>query len=812
MKRTIILIFLFSIQLSILFSQKETNNWYFGANAGITFNTTPPTALLDGQMNTYEGCSSISDKDGNLLFYTNGITVWDRTHQIMPNGSGLMGHTSAAQSGIAIPKPGDSKKYYLITVPHEGSYEGMRYSIIDMTLNNGLGDVVSSAKNIPMFGLSSEKIAVVRHSNGVFFWIIGRYLEFGKSQTYITFLLDCDGIHVESPIIAEGISTTISENWGYLVASPDGKKLACASEITGIELLDFNNETGEISNPLYLGNMNYAGWDWGHYGVAFSPNSKILYGTNIENWAVAQWDLTAQDIPNSQFYLGDSEGSATVRPNYKGGAMQLGPDGKIYYCHTGNAFLGVINNPNVLGLGCNMQNNAVDLGGRQSRLGLPPFIQSFAPTIKNTTACGSTETQFEVQGGNFLDSIKWLFGDPNSPNSSSTELDPSHDYGQTGTFTVQLIRYFECGGDTITKEITITPPTNDTTYQDVLLCGTTSYTLPDNQLVTQSGVYYAQLQNQSGCDSICVFNITYQADFTAGPDQTICTHYATQLHASPGALNYSWAPSNTLTNPTTADPMAAPFATTTYTVVAMGDGCMFTDTVTIYVSPIPTGTHQLALCQGSTINYGGQSFSSEGTYTVNVSSPLGCDSLLTLVITEIPRPEEPAVSNNLPLECFNDNFIGEIINPDNSLGYNWYFDTTQNIMHTGNDWNIGVNQNITTIYVNADNGACTSSFTAIQIIANQAYPKNFEELIPNVITANNDGTNDEIDFYKIFGKCIEYKVTIINRWGNVVFETKNNGPNFTGKTLKGVKLNEGVYPYIIEYDGKEKHGFIHVLR
>jgi len=68
-----------------MYSQKEANIWYFGENAGLDFNSGVPVALLDGQLNTREGCATISDKNGNLLFYTDGITVWNRSHKIMQN-------------------------------------------------------------------------------------------------------------------------------------------------------------------------------------------------------------------------------------------------------------------------------------------------------------------------------------------------------------------------------------------------------------------------------------------------------------------------------------------------------------------------------------------------------------------------------------------------------------------------------------------------------------------------------------------------------------------------------------------------------
>ena len=69
-----IFILLFFIN-TICYSQKEANIWYFGDKAGLDFNSGSPVVLTDSEMTTNEGCATISDNNGNLLFYTNGITV-----------------------------------------------------------------------------------------------------------------------------------------------------------------------------------------------------------------------------------------------------------------------------------------------------------------------------------------------------------------------------------------------------------------------------------------------------------------------------------------------------------------------------------------------------------------------------------------------------------------------------------------------------------------------------------------------------------------------------------------------------------------
>ncbi|MEP7171344.1 MAG: hypothetical protein ABI855_18390, partial [Bacteroidota bacterium] len=156
--------------IKFLYAQKQANNWYFGYNAGITFNTNPPTMLSGGQLNSAEGCTNISDSNGNLLFYSDGVTVWNSAHAVMQNGTGLLGNFSSTQSGVILPAPGSTTLYYLITAPVLGSINPLAYSIIDITLNGGLGGV--TVKNVALFDTSAEKVTAVYNQNGTDMWII----------------------------------------------------------------------------------------------------------------------------------------------------------------------------------------------------------------------------------------------------------------------------------------------------------------------------------------------------------------------------------------------------------------------------------------------------------------------------------------------------------------------------------------------------------------------------------------------------------------------------------------------------------------
>jgi hypothetical protein len=128
-------------------AQNENVNWYFGSYAGLNFSTNPPTILNNSAMYSSEGCAAVSDGVGNLLFYTDGITIWNKNHQIMANGTGLMGHPSAAQSGLVLKQPGNPNLYYVFTVDVAGGINGLRYTIVNMALAAGMGSIAHAPKN-----------------------------------------------------------------------------------------------------------------------------------------------------------------------------------------------------------------------------------------------------------------------------------------------------------------------------------------------------------------------------------------------------------------------------------------------------------------------------------------------------------------------------------------------------------------------------------------------------------------------------------------------------------------------------------------
>jgi PKD repeat protein len=537
-------------------AQKEANKWLFGNNGGLDFNSGAPLPFPGGQTFTSEGSASVADANGNLLFYTDGITVWNRNHIQMPNGFGLLGGFSSSQSAIIVLLPGSTTQYYVFTVGQ--TFTDFNYSIVDMTLQAGNGDV--TVKNTLISTSVCEKLCAVKKPNGLDFWII---VHDAFTSEFDAYTFTSAGLNLVPVVSFAG--TANSGDIGYMKSSPDGTKLATALWNSGnlFELFDFNKSTGIVSNALTLP-FHAAGS--GAYGIEFSPNNRYLYCAWITPGDVRQYDVqagSAAAIVASEVFLG----STAVAFN---GALQLGPDKKIYLAQYGAGYLGVINNPDVGGVGCNFVDVGPVISGI-SQLGLPNYPSYyFNPSVAFRDTCFGDTTFFNIGDTSIYTSVSWNFSDIASGiYNTSTQFYPWHIFTSTGTFLVKLVRTYTNGSmDSVIVPVqiiqcaslqaqfqsvdsTICPGTcsdftnmsvNATSYQWFFPGGSPSVSNdvdPSNICYANPGSYDVTLIASDGTTNDTLVFINYVTVYPFPAPQGISQSGDT-LFANQGANSYQW--------------------------------------------------------------------------------------------------------------------------------------------------------------------------------------------------------------------------------------------------------------------------------
>jgi hypothetical protein len=464
LKGFLLILFMLFFLLQVYPQGKEANIWYFGWGAGIDFNQgTPPVALTNSQMylgsGPAAGSASIADSNGNLLFYSDGITIWNKEHQFMQNGQ-YMGDIST-QGAMIVPKPSNNHLYYYFNFKWVANANEVifQYSIIDMNLDNGLGGVITNQKGLLLLSNTSYHLSAVKNQSTNDIWVLTHgYM----NDEYYAFKISEDSLQM-TPVISQA-GSVFQNGAGHMKISPDGEKIA-AAEPDGasrfFEILDFDSNTGLVSDS----NLVHQGGDCN--AVEFSPDNTKFYA--MRNY-IYQYNLEAgspEQILASEVLLSNQSASES--------ALQTGPDGKIYCAMGTNDYLNVINEPNELGLACDFVENAIYLEGRQTTGGLPSFIQSYLndPTFSVQNNCLNDATTFEITETNGVDSVYWKFNDfLNQPNDTSTLFSPAYVFSNAGTFFVDLTVYSGLLEKTVTQEVIIYPLPEPNLGADTLFCDT----------------------------------------------------------------------------------------------------------------------------------------------------------------------------------------------------------------------------------------------------------------------------------------------------------------------------------------------------
>lgn len=353
---------------TLCFAQKQNNNWCFGDTVGITFNTIPISSYK-ALIYSHETAATMSNRHtGDLMFYTDGVTVWDATHVAMANGERIGEDTvkpdirTSLQGAVIVPFVNDSNKYFIFTMSQFGSSKGtLRYSVVDMTLNGGLGDIIPTQKALPIDSGFTEGMTVMPACGGLWLVVLKR-----NAPTFYAYRIDLGGLNLV-PKVSFLTYNDAATGLACLKPSPDMRQIALTAyngtnSKSFVALHDFDGRNGVITKGEIIDSNQMQG---DFYACEFSSDSKLLYVTGFSQHAVYQYDLR-------------SGNAATIKASkkivYQGdlnlAGIQIGPDSNIYITKLSDS-LDMISNINAIAPGCTYTASAIGLRTMNSRLGLP---------------------------------------------------------------------------------------------------------------------------------------------------------------------------------------------------------------------------------------------------------------------------------------------------------------------------------------------------------------------------------------------------------------------------------------------------------
>ncbi|CAN5259570.1 hypothetical protein BH09BAC5_BH09BAC5_27950 [soil metagenome] len=545
-------------QIGNCYQTHMADNWYFDRSS-INFSSGNPIVGTSAITSTSLECSStISDVNGNLLFYTDGNSVWDKNSVLMPNGTGLMGHYSASQGVLITPDPSSTNRYYIFTTGAiETSYsEGLRYSIVDMTLNSGLGNVTAT-KNILLQSTMGEKLTATWHSNGTDIWLATHS---PTGNTFYAFLITPTGIN-PSPVITT-LGSSCDMGLGNLMFSHDGNHIAAClfpyNPPRYIVYAEFNKTTGVFSNSMEI--LVSTGWEQA-MSIEFSPDNSKLYSSGWNGTRIYQWDLSAGNI------VAINASKTTLDPYTGGwtfGRIKLAPNGIIYVQANGNTLLDAILSPNLLGLACNYtQTYGPAMLVNNAGFALPNMLQGLitfrVPKISGPdTICSGHQTyNYLLANSSTSDSaVWWHLGNGNL--LSTTDTSATLVSGNNSGDDTLIVTYFgQCGVTRDTMIIHTSTSPNISLGNDTAFCGNiilspgtgfASYLWQNNSTAnsftaTTTGTFWVQVTNANGCsdrDSIVISANPNLPPVNLGSDITVCLGHTAILNAGNNYSTYTW--------------------------------------------------------------------------------------------------------------------------------------------------------------------------------------------------------------------------------------------------------------------------------
>ncbi|MFA6057885.1 MAG: gliding motility-associated C-terminal domain-containing protein [Taibaiella sp.] len=835
---------------SKIFAQQENHIWAFGNNAGLDFTNGNPVPFSTN-MQSREGTASVADATGQLLFYTEGSTVWDRNGNIMPNGIDLTPFAtttvpaptgSTTQGALIVPVPASSSRYFVFSMTClELGTSALRlyYSVVDMNLNGGLGDIVPTEKSILVDSALSERMtAVVGQWCNI--WLL---TSTDISPAIKAYEITANGVNPTPVVSPAGPNTSLVDALGVLKASPDGRKLVSTklSIVNAVTLFDFDNGTGMATNPKNISPL------WGSYGAEFSPDNTKLY---VNGGTVAQLDLSS----NNTDTIIASRTDLGVAPSSQ---FKLAPDGKIYF--TGS--LGTLSRiafPNVAGTACGLQLNSLPISG-SALLGMPnivPIMVQDTFITSQTIKAGCFATAYLLEAQNMSDAwgFQWNTGATTPQIQADTpgtyvityRKSPCSKYSDTFKLSfpygsLPLIQTSTaCTGSQNGKAKVFLNPTDTNTYSFVW-CNAANDTLSfvDSLVGIPGGTYTLHIAS-AFCDTtllVTIPEVSYEVAFIS--NEILCedTDMQLQNNSNNHFSNFLWNFGNGITS-TQTNPVIRYDDPDVYEITLIGNGSICNDTLKklIIVDPQTTGSFVMdrdSICTGESIVFSiaedstlqrlywhfGDGATFNTTYEIITRHAFDQQGRWPVTLTANYRAC-PVTFHADTLHIFPLPYVD--LGPDTTLCLDGRAYTIGNrapepATSYQRHWNTGsteptldiVHPGTYALTISAAPLGCSNTGTID--VRKDCYID-----IPNAFTPNGDGVNDYFFPRQLLSRSVtQFEMVIYNKWGQVIFRTKETrGRGWDGK-FNGIDQPQGVYLYTITatiYRQEQYQGNVTLIR
>lgn len=837
--RRLLTIWCFILLVHTVYAQYE-NVWIFGNSAGLDFNSGLPVPVnsYNYLANNSMGPASVCNRHGALLFYTDGHEVWDKEHAMMPNGTNLTGYTDPSthkliSMSLIVPFPDNADRYYIFSLrggysvgyfPEHGS---LYYSVVDLTLNGGKGDIVPGSKGIFVdSGLAGRLTAIPGERCNI--WVVALRHPDVDTQ-FRAYSVSAAGVNTTPVISPVSAYRSHGNSFEDITVSPDGTKIAsfvfAGGTRIGMELYNFNKATGVVSTT----SLKVTGF---HGGGAFSPDNTKLYA-NKYNDGIYQYDLTVTNPVGVKVHNNNISGFTYLK---------LAPNGKIYFRSTNARVLGAIDFPNLAGTACQYVENAVTLlPGTSADEKFPNVVpvmirDTAAKNSREVTICFSDSAELQADAGGF--DYFWS----NGAAGATTVVRSSGIYIASwftapciyheDTFKVTFVGIplqtgFVNGCENgVGSKAWIMPAAGDATTYSYVWQDAGGNTLRihtgssgDTLLNILPGTYTVRVSTANGCTISYTINVplpVFQVAFTS--DTAACQSDPVQFQntSSPDFNAFTWYFGDGDTT-TEANPIHQYQQPGIYHVRLVGtnvNGCMDTAYTTIMLDSLPVvffTADKDSICAGDYIQL--QPFATIGFTSLQwlangLAAPVngvyrqrfdeGGIHVITL-IGAYPHCPDTSFSDTIIIFAHPVVNIGkdttlcpgagqiELANQhtiDPSSVYEW---------STGAATHTIIVQNPGEYWLKVTSGNnCVTADTIV--VARSCYID-----IPNVFTPDGDGINDYFFPRNILSKGLSgFSMRIYNRIGQLIFETTDIGSRGWDGRYDGVDQPQGVYIYVME--------------